>query len=323
MNESGLVASFRLDGEGGGLAMDWADIERWTPADGVLWVHLNRASDDAQQWLHERSGLSEVVVEALLAENTRPRCVQMDDGVMLFLRGINHNPGADPEDMVSIRMWIQRERVITVRMRRLMSVDDLRQALDERNGPRTVGELVAQLSGNLVARMAAVIVHIDDEIDGMQELVLDAGDVQLRNDLRDVRRRIIALRRYLAPQRDALNRLTQIKTNWLDELDVMHLREEADRVTRYAEDLDAARERAAVTQEELGNRLSDQLNRRMYVLSVVAAVFLPLGFLTGLFGINVGGIPLSDNPIGFGIIVGVLILVTLLQVVIFRWRKWF
>jgi zinc transporter len=108
----------------------------------------------------------------------------------------------------------------------------------------------------------------------------------------------------------------------MGERDQLHLREEADRVTRYVEDLDAARERAAVTQEELGNRLSEQLNSRMYVLSVVAAIFLPLGFLTGLFGINVGGIPMAENPQGFIDIVLMLLLITGLQVVLFRWRRW-
>jgi zinc transporter len=77
-----------------------------------------------------------------------------------------------------------------------------------------------------------------------------------------------------------------------------------------------------VTQEELGNRLSEQLNSRMYVLSVVAAIFLPLGFLTGLFGINVGGIPMAENPQGFIDIVLMLLLITGLQVVLFRWRRW-
>jgi zinc transporter len=99
-------------------------------------------------------------------------------------------------------------------------------------------------------------------------------------------------------------------------------RAEADRMTRYVEDLDAARERPAVTQEELGNRLSEQMNTRMYVLSIVAAIFLPLGFPTGLFGINVAGIPMAENPEGFVGTVPILLLITALQVVLFRWRRW-
>lgn len=323
MNESGLVVSYLLDGQGGGRKIGWTEIEQWRPQQGLLWIHLNRDSEDSREWLERRSGLDPLVVEAMTAESTRPRCAQIDGGVMLFLRGVNLNPGADPEDMVSVRLWIEQDRIISVRLRRLLSIDDLRSSIDRGHGPTTPGDFVVALSDRLASRMAGVIADIDDEVDSLQDQVLEAESRRLRSELNNLRRVIIALRRYLAPQRDALSRITHIKLAWMSEREMLHLREEADRVTRYVEDLDAARERAAVTQEELGNRLSEQLNARMYVLSVVAAIFLPLGFLTGLFGINVGGIPLADNPKGFFDIVLVLALISVIQVVLFRWRRWF
>ena len=322
VEQTGLVSAFLLDGHGGGLSCDWERIAAWAPSDGLLWIHLNRDSDDAQTWLRERSGLDDLVVDAMLTENTRPRCVPMDDGTMLFLRGVNLNPGADPEDMVSIRLWIEENRIISIRLRRLLSVEDLRQALAQGRGPVDAGDFVVQLAERLIARMAAVIGDVDDDVDRLQDQVLDARSAPLRTELTRLRREIIALRRYLAPQRDALARLTQSKLSWLGPADALHLREEADRVTRYVEDLDAARERAAVTQEELTNRLSEEMNSRMYVLSIVAAIFLPLGFLTGLLGINVGGIPLADNPSGFTEVAVILIGVTVLEILIFRWRRW-
>jgi zinc transporter len=241
---------------------------------------------------------------------------------MLFLRGVNLNPGADPEDMVSIRLWIEPTRIISVRNRRLLSVDDIRNALAQGSGPRDIGEFVAQLAEHLVSRMSGVIGDIDDEVDRLQDLALESESRRLRTELIRLRREIISLRRYLAPQRDALSRLIQAKPTWLDELNTLQIREEADRVIRFLEDLDAARERAAVTQEELNNNLSEQMNSRMYVLSVVAAIFLPLGFLTGLFGINVGGIPLANDPLGFVEISVLLIVISLLQIALFRWRRW-
>jgi len=102
----------------------------------------------------------------------------------------------------------------------------------------------------------------------------------------------------------------------------MRLREIADRTTRFVEDLDSARERAAVTQEELMGRLSEQMDKRMYMLSLVAAVFLPLGFLTGLLGINVGGIPGAEFPWAFAIVTAGLITLVAIQVIVFRAKKW-
>ena len=322
MQESGLVAAYQLDGKGGGEQLDWDRIETWQHDDGVLWVHLNRDSTDSRSWVREQSGLDAVVVESLLAESTRPRCVGLGGGVMLFLRGVNLNPGADPEDMVSIRLWIEEKRIISLRVRRLLSIADLGTSLDQGNGPTDAGDFVVQLADNLVSRISGVISDVDDEVDHLQEQVLDAESGKLRTKLMHLRREIISLRRYLAPQRDALARLTQLQLPWLNDMNQMKLREEADRVVRYVEELDSARERAAVTQEEIGNQISEQMNARMYVLSVVAAIFLPLGFLTGLFGINVGGIPLADDPWGFVDVILILLLITLLQVVVFRWRRW-
>jgi len=322
LEDDSLIASFRLDGKGHGDPMTWRDIRAWTEGSGTLWIHLHREAEPARQWLENESGLDALVVESLLAESTRPRCAPIGDGVMLFLRGVNLNPGADPEDMVSIRLWVESTRIISVRSRRLLSVDDLRSSLERGNGPRTTGEFVVQLADHLVSRVSGIIADVDDEVDRLQDQVLESNERMLRTELTRLRREIIALRRYLAPQRDALSRLGNLKPTWLEEMDGLHVREEADRVIRLVEDLDAARERAAVTQEELNNRIAEQMNQRMYVLSVVAAIFLPLGFLTGLFGINVGGIPLAEDPFGFFEIVALLVAITALQIGLFRWRRW-
>jgi zinc transporter len=317
-----LVAAYLLDGRGGGCRLTWDEVRTWSPDQGLLWVHLNRGSANTRQWLENGSGLDEIVYDALLAEDTRPRATPFDNGLMLFLRGVNLHPGADPDDMVSIRLWIEERRIISVRLRRMLSIDDLRAAIERGRGPGTGAEFIVQLADRLLTRMADVINDIEETVDQVQETVLTAESVSLRAELLHLRRQIIVLRRYLAPQRDALSRLQQLRLPGFDERLYSHLREISDRITRYVEDLDAARDRAALTQEELNNRFTEQLNNRMYVLSLVAGLFLPLGFLTGLLGINVGGLPLANNPWGFLIIVLVLIGIGVLEVLLFRSRRW-
>jgi zinc transporter len=100
------------------------------------------------------------------------------------------------------------------------------------------------------------------------------------------------------------------------------LREVAERTARFVEDIDSARERAAVTQEELNNRLSEQMNKAMYLLSIVAAIFLPLGLLTGLLGINVGGIPGSESKWAFSLVTILLVCLAAFLVAWFKKIKW-
>ena len=118
----GLIYAFLLDGQGGGRLLSWQEAQSWQPGQGLLWLHFNYTEEDARQWLREGSGLDPLVTDALLAEDTRPRAAALRNGLLLSLRGVNHNPGADPEDMVSIRLWVTEERIISTRRRRSTSI---------------------------------------------------------------------------------------------------------------------------------------------------------------------------------------------------------
>ncbi|MDH3342708.1 MAG: zinc transporter ZntB [Gammaproteobacteria bacterium] len=320
---NGLVAAYSLDGQGRGKALSWEQLNFPQQGDEFLWIHLDYTHPEAQQWLMERSGLDEVVVQALIAEDTRPRSSIMKDGLLIMLRGVNTNPSSNPEDMVSIRLWIEEGRVISTRKRQLLSVSDLKDAIVHNEGPTSPGELLVMLSDRLVVRMSSTISDIDEEVDQLENETVESENAMLRQKLASVRMQVISIRRYLAPQRDTMSRLSQDKVVWLSDIDRIRLREISDRVIRYVEDLDAVRDRAAVVQEELVNRLTEQMNKRMYMLSMVAAVFLPLGFITGLLGINVGGIPGAENPLGFEWVILTLFILVFIQIWIFKRQRWF
>jgi len=322
-NGDGLIHAFLLDGTGCGRRLEMDDIESWTSEQGTLWVHLDYTGEAAREWVRNNAGLEELVADALLMEETRPRATAIDDGVLVALRGINMNPGAEPDDMVSVRLWVDGERIISTRKRILLSVSDIAEQLDAGKGPTDTADFLVTLADRIVWRMSETVDQCEDLVADLEEKVLDEGSSSLRFDLATLRRQTITLRRYLAPQRDAFAKLIIEKITWLDEDSRLRLREVSDRLIRHIEDLDAVRERAAVTQEELLSRLSDQMNTRMYVLSVVAAIFLPLGFLTGLLGINVGGIPGAENPWSFLLFILFLVGVVVAQILWFRHKKWF
>ena len=321
-DNSGLVFAFSLDGGGGGSRLELDGVKKWHPEDGPLWVHLDYARSAARTWLQNNSGIEPVIVEALTAEETRPRSLVHKGGMLVILRGVNLNPGMDPEDMVSIRFWIESDRIVTLRHRRVMAIDDLRQAVESGSGPVSSGEFLEELADRLVQRMGYVISDVDNAVDELEDEVIAEQTYELRQKIANIRRTSISMRRYLAPQRDVMARLYNEKVDWLNEAERMRIREIADRTMRYVEDLDAIRDRAAVTQEELNARLAEQMNKTMYVLSIVAGIFLPLGLLTGLLGVNVGGIPGTENQWAFAIFCGLLLVVAVVQVWLFKQKKW-
>jgi zinc transporter len=283
---------------------------------------MDRSAAAAAGWLHGVSGLRPLVQEALLAEETRPRCLGVDEGILLNLRGVNLNPGSDPEDMVSIRLWLEKDRIVSSRQRRLMAIDDMRQALEKGHGPEDAGAFVVMLAERLTARMDPVLDALQDRLDHLEDTMITALSRELRTDLAELRRQAIMLRRYIAPQREALRRLAVEEVDWLTQRRRDRLMEIADRVTRYMEDLDVIRERASVVNDELANRLAERMDRTMYVLSLVTLIFLPLTVISGMLGMNVGGVPGGEAPWAFVATCVVFAIIAALEVWLLRRIKW-
>lgn len=306
MNQPPLLA-LKFDGKGGCTDLEGDAVSDTLKSQTLSWVHLDANMPETREWLEkEISYLDPFITEALLADETRPRMTQVGNGVLLILRGVNLNENADPEDMVSIRLWIDQHRIISVRRRKLKAAWDIEEKLKAGNGPRDSGEFISMLTARLFARMEPTLTSLDDNTDLVEEKILESANSELREDIVHIRKQAIIFRRYMAPQRDAISQLRSCDLEWLSDLHKRHLQESLNHVTRYVEDLDAVRERAQIVKDELANILADRLNKNMYVLSVIAAIFLPLGFLTGLLGINVGGIPGTESESAFWVVNAVL-----------------
>ena len=296
---SGLAHALLLDGAGGARALDWAAVARWQPGDGTLWLNLDYSAADAARWLADDSQIPPVARDALLDDDPRPRATAFGSALLVIVRGINANEGAAPEDMLSIRAWIEPHRMITLRRRRSRSIKQVADDLARGGGPTTTSELTALLIERVLEHVAARVDALGDAVAACEDRALDGGAAEVRAQVADQRRRAIALRRFLGPQREAFAKLAHVAVPWLDADARSRMLEAADRMTRTVEELDAARDRAAVTQEELQSRVAEATNQRLYVLAIFTAIFLPLGFVCSLLGVNVGGVPLQHEDWAF------------------------
>jgi len=307
-----------LDGKGGAQVIDAPPDSAAQPT----WTHLDFSAGDARGWLTER-GLERQVIDTLIRDESRPRTLKTKNGLLVVLRGINRNAGADPEDMVSIRIWLEGTRMITVRQRQIMSAREVLAELEAGTGPEDLTELLMSLIEQLADGIAVFIDKLEERMERYEADVELGKAGEIRTEVSAVRRQVAAVRRYLTPQREALEALHRLAEETLDEDQLYLVREQSDRITRYVEDLDLVRERALVAQEELLNRIAEEQNARTYLLSVVAAVFLPISFLTGMFGMNVGGMPGLEDVDAFWIVVGIMLAIAMGILIWLRLKRWF
>lgn len=317
-DDSCLIFGCVLDGKGGARQSgDSAESESQP-----TWMHIDFSSRKTRRWLTAR-GLEPHVIDTLIREESRPRTVVTEKGLMVVLRGINNNAGADPEDMVSIRIWIEADRMISVRQRRVMSAQAVLDQLQQGNGPRDIAELLTHLIELLADGIAVFVDEVEERIAKYEGDVETGEPAKIRSEVLAVRREVAAVRRYLAPQRDALEVLHRQGGKMLDADKLYLVREQSDRITRYVEDLDLVRERALVVQEELLNLISQQQNARTYVLSIVAAIFLPITFISGVFGMNVAGLPGLEDVNSFWVVSAVMLAISVAIMMWLHYKRWF
>lgn len=311
-----FVFGFALDGKGGAAAL---------PADGsaerAQWIHLDYSEPDCARIL-QLAGVPDSAIDTLTRPDTRPRTLNVNGGRILLLRTINQNPGDEPEDMISLRLWWEPGRLISVRQRRIHATQELKTELEAGRGPDNLENLLFALIERTADSVSDYVDGLEEDIERFESAVDSGSPGDLRRQVSELRRHAATVRRFLAPQRDALESFSRLVRDFVDAQYALYLHEQADRFLRYVEDLDLVREKALLLQEELMNRIAQEQNARMYVLSVVAVIFLPISFVTGMFGMNLGGMPGTEHPLGFltvslgllGIAAGILAW--------FRFRRW-
>jgi len=321
-SELSPIAAFDIRADGSATKIDepWP-APRPRPGFDWRWLHLELSDPELATWLEAHMPI--VAADAMQQTETRPRCTVLHDGLLVNFRGVNMNPGAEVEDMVSLRLWMTAELVVTVRMRRVFSVDDLRRATEAGNAAPSPGDFVASLAEALTDRLESVSLALDDEADALEEAILEEENEAAGDDVAPLRRKALRLRRFTGPQREALLRLADGPGGLIGREAQGLLGESANRTTRAVEELESVSARLTALNDHLYNQQGTRMARNGFVLSVVASVFLPLGFLTGLFGVNVAGMPGTSWPWAFAVLALANVALAIFLIFLFRALKWF
>jgi zinc transporter len=212
---------------------------------------------------------------------------------------------------------------VTLRREKLQTPRDTLAEIDRGNGPADTGSIITSLIEHMIARMNASIVDMNEVIDQLEATDPDDDPEHMLTRIATIRRNCLGLKRHMSPQHEALERISRDAPGWFEEHDRREIAETIERLRRYLDDLDISKESAIVLQDDLRARAIASTDRTSYLLTIVAAIFLPLGFVTGLLGINVAGMPGTDDPRAFWVVVGLCSAILAMQLALFWKWKWF
>ncbi|HEY4404611.1 MAG TPA: CorA family divalent cation transporter [Xanthobacteraceae bacterium] len=294
----GLVWAFRIheDGSADPLPLDHGIDRRH---DGWLWLHLNLADLRAVAWVRA-ADLPAAAAELLLSRDTHQQLHAADGFIYGLFADLVQGIEGCGEDIGHLRFLMTERLLISGRRQALSSVASARTTL-ERGGRRlphvaALLELIVEHMGDamdrLVDGLASELDHIEDS------LALRTHSVE-RARLSRVRRTAVKLHRQLSGLRILFHRLER---QGIEDLKPQ-LRVAAGRLAQRLDALDheimETRDRARLLQEEITALAAEETNRHLYVLSVLTTLVLPPTLVTGVFGMNIKGLPFTETEDGF------------------------
>ena len=333
-NQQPVIFSYSFEEQGAILALEDNQIATELENSNLSWVHLDGNATSTKYWLEANvSYLDHLIIDALLAQETRSRIMEFEGGLLIILRGVNTNIDANPDDMVSLRIWEDQYRVITIQKREMNALFDFKNNLERGRKIKGSGEFLYNLIYQILSEISTEMLNLSQRLDKLEDSTLNNDkknngkktlqEQLLKNELLELRSQFVTFKRYLSPQKEVIHKLKNCEYLWINDWAKRHFQENYDQITRMIEETDELKERSKILNDEIVNIINNKLNRHMYKISLITVIFMPLTFLTGLFGMNVGGIPASQSPFGFIIFTSLMIFIAILQVIFFKKRDWF
>ncbi|MFM7557002.1 MAG: CorA family divalent cation transporter [Alphaproteobacteria bacterium] len=323
-NQNPILFSYSFDGKGLAKILDKEQVAIELKSPDLSWVHIDGSAKNCAKWIqNEVNYLDNIIIDALIAEETRPRILKFEKGILLILRGVNLAKNSAKYDMVSIRMWIDSERIISIAKRPMKSLYDLEQKIVNGLKINSSGDFLANFLSENLQNISDHIYHAGDKIDEIEETVLTTRNMKFRDVIVKTRSELTISRRYLTPQREAIAGLLTIKFDWTSANILRHFQEKHEQINHIIEEADEVLIRSKILNDELSHALNEKINRNMYRLSAIAIIFMPLTFITSLFGMNFINIPFAQDPDGFMIVCVFMAVMTLVQLFFFKRKDWF
>ncbi|MES1205188.1 MAG: CorA family divalent cation transporter [Pseudomonadota bacterium] len=312
-DSEGLICAFRL----GPVAPCGRDA---LPASGErgqpFWMHYNLTDTRTRRWLEQAVDIPQAAREVMLDPDARVHAQAQGDGLVVVLTDLHHDLRADPDGAGLLHIYFDQQRMISGRRHALKSVDHLRHALLEGLQAETPIGLFEELVLSLAETFGAVVNQIGDQVDEAEDKILAGRLHDQGTALGRMRRLLARLRRHVSADRAALTSMLTRLPRWCDAACRDRLRQAVEHVESVAQDIDLVQERTRLLQEEIAGRVGEATSKNLFVLSILTATFLPVTLVTGIFGMNVGGLPWLNDPSGFwwvglvmvGAVVAVLVL---------------
>jgi zinc transporter len=277
--------------------------------DEFLWLHFSLSNSGSEPWLKKYLTLPDTFYESLQSDLDATHLEQDGDSLVARIHDVLFDFTFDVP-VATTTLCVKPRVLVSAHARPWRSIEQLRTVVQGGQVFRSPIEILARLLRDQANVLLDIVRRAKKRMSPLEEQLLAKRVFVSRSELGPLRRMLVRLQRLLAPEPAAFFRLLSRPPAWIPEEELQNLQQAAEKFSTAISDTAALVERVKQLQEELAAFVNEQTNRTLFVLTLVTVLALPINLVAGLFGMNVGGIPLNQHPYGFFLVVSPLLVLT-------------
>ncbi|MFC2038172.1 magnesium/cobalt transporter CorA [Chloroflexota bacterium] len=292
---------------------------------GVLWVDISDNTDEDGQFLGRVFKFHPLAIEDCLSTSIHPPKVDdFGDYLFIIIHGVNYAIESDVVKTAELAIFLGKNYVVSSHSFSLLSIESVKQLIDRDGRPMKRGSdfLAYNIIDSMIDNVLPTVDKMTEVAEDIEEIVVRHAHQQSLEVILKLKRSAVHLHRVMAPQREVLNRISRGDFDIVGQEARIFYRDIFDHIVRIDDLNQTVRDMTDNALATYMSTLANKQNDVMKILSIVAAIFLPLGLITGVFGMNFTNMPELDISWGYYAVLGFIGLAVLTIIGIFWSRGW-
>jgi len=275
--------------------------------EGLLWVDTQDTTNEDGQFLESVFKFHQLAIEDCISVNMHPSKVDdFGDYLFMILHGVNYAVESEVVETAEIAIFLGKNYVVSSHSYPMLSVEYVKQLVERDGRPmrRSTDFLVYSIIDALVDNVMPTIDKMTEVGEDIEEEVIRQPQQATLEAILKLKRSAVSLHRVMAPQREVLNRISRGDFKLIGEDAKIFYRDVYDHIVRIEDLNQTTRDMTDNALATYMSSISNKQNEVMKILSIVAAIFLPLGLITGVFGMNFTNMPELNISWGYYAVIG-------------------
>lgn len=293
----------------------------------ISWINMDGLRKTDVEALCAQFGVHPLLVEDILSINQRPKMDEVDGRMFCLLNMLYYNDECNTveteqlsivlgEDFVlSFQEDAQRDVFNPIRAKLKMAKSNVRQ--------RGADYLLYGMLDMVVDNYFVVMEKLGEQIELLEDEVARKSDNKALGKINQLRKELIVLKRNIAPVRELVNGVIRSESELLDDRTTKYFKDVYDHIVQAFDLSENYRDMMTSLQDLYINNVNLRMNEVMKIMAIVTCLLAPATVIGGIFGMNFESVPLLHNRWGFFISVGLMLLIPVWMLRVFKRRGWF